>query len=113
MISRVWRGWTTRENADAYQDLLLGTIVPGIRARNTPGYLGIRVDRRDAPGATDEIEFVTTMLFDSIEAVIAFAGERYAVAVVPPSARKLLLRFDAESAHYDVVGGHGSEVSRP
>jgi hypothetical protein len=107
MISRVWRGWTTAENADAYQHLLLTSILPGIRARGTAGYLGMRVDRRDTPGTTGEVEFVTTMLFDSIDAVIAFAGEQYAVAVVPPSARTLLSRFDAESAHYEVIGGHG------
>ena len=107
MISRVWRGWTVTENAGAYQDLLLDTIIPGIRARNTPGFLGIRVGRRDAPGTTDEVEFMTTMLFESLEAVIAFAGEEYHMALVPTAARQLLLRFDAQSAHYDVVGGDG------
>jgi hypothetical protein len=104
MISRVWRGWTTAENANAYQELLLGTILPGIRARSGSGYLGVRVDRRNVPGDGHEVEFVTTMLFDSLDAIVAFAGPDYATAVVPLVARRLLLRFDAESAHYDVVG---------
>ena len=50
----------------------------------------------------DEVEFVTVMWFDSLEAVRAFAGEVYEVAVVPPKARALLSRFDARSQHYEV-----------
>lgn len=109
MISRVWRGWTTPANASAYQSLLLETIVPGIRAHATAGYLGMRVDRRELPGTPGETEFVTTMLFRSLDDVVAFAGESYRVAVVPPAARALLSRFDAESAHYDVVARYDYE----
>jgi hypothetical protein len=100
MISRVWYGWTSRENADAYERLLLTTILPGIDARLPGGYRGAWLYRRDVG---DEIEFVTTMHFDSLDAVRAFAGDEYEVAVVPPAARALLSRFDARSAHYDVV----------
>jgi hypothetical protein len=50
----------------------------------------------------DEVEFVTIMWFDSIEAVRTFAGEDYEAAVVPPKARALLSRFDARSQHYEV-----------
>ncbi len=103
MISRVWRGWTTLENADAYQTLLLEIVVPGIHSRATSGYLGMRVDRREIVGTTCEVEFVTTMLFETLDDVIAFAGEAYAVAVVPSAARALLKRFDPQSAHYRVV----------
>lgn len=49
-----------------------------------------------------EVEFVTVMWFDSLEAVRAFAGEDYEVAVVPPEARARLSRFDARSQHYAV-----------
>ncbi|MFX1483749.1 MAG: acyl-CoA dehydrogenase [Promethearchaeota archaeon] len=51
----------------------------------------------------DGVEFVTMMWFDSLDAVKAFAGEEYEVAVVPPKARKLLSRFDNISAHYQVI----------
>ncbi len=101
MIARIWRGWTTPANADAYQQLLLTTVVPTITARQIAGYRGMRVDRRDVP---EGIEFVTTMLFTSMDAVVAFAGAHYAHSVVPPAARALLSRYDAEAAHYDVVG---------
>ena len=105
MITRIWRGWTTDANADAYQELLLTRIFPGIAARQIAGFLGIRLDRRSVNG---EIEFVTTMLFDSLDAVIRFAGENYATAVVPAPARNLLARYDAEATHFDFVAGMGA-----
>lgn len=104
MISRIWRGWTTPANADAYQQLLLTTVLPGIAARNIRGYLAVRVDRRELDG---EVEFVTTMLFVDEAAVREFAGPTPNASVVPPAARALLARFDAHSAHYTVVAGGG------
>jgi antibiotic biosynthesis monooxygenase (ABM) superfamily enzyme len=100
MISRIWRGWTAPAQADAYETLLLTNILPGIRGREIPGFKGIQLLRRPFE---DEVEFMTVMWFDSIEAVEAFAGPAYEIAVVPPGARALLSRFDAKSAHYNIV----------
>ncbi|WP_420474691.1 hypothetical protein [Noviherbaspirillum sp. ST9] len=100
MITRIWRGWTTRENAPVYEQLLLTEIFPGIAARNVPGYLGISLCRRDLG---NEVEFMTIMWFESIDAVKAFAGDDYETAVVPPKARGVLARFDGRSAHYETV----------
>lgn len=99
MISRIWHGWTTRDNADAYEQLLKAEIFAGIASRKIAGYRGIDLLRHDGDA---EVEFVTVMWFDSLEAVRDFAGEDYEVAVVPPKARALLARFDARSQHYDV-----------
>jgi len=99
LISRVWHGWTTPASADAYESLLKSEIFEGIRRRQIAGYRGIHLLRRNLG---DEVEFITIMWFDSIEAVRAFAGEDYEVAVVPPKARALLSRFDARSQHYEV-----------
>ncbi len=74
MISRIWFGWTTPVNADAYERLLRAEIFPGIMARNIPGFLNIQLLRRDAG---DETEFATIMTFESLDAVIAFAGPNY------------------------------------
>jgi hypothetical protein len=99
MICRIWHGWTTTANADAYERLLQAEIFRGIADRAIAGYRGIELLRRHA----DELEeFVTMMWFDSIEAVRVFAGADYEVAVVPPAARVLLELFDARSAHYEV-----------
>jgi heme-degrading monooxygenase HmoA len=99
MISRVWHGWTTPANADAYETLLKNEIFIGIRNRQIAGYRGIHLLRRNLG---DEVEFVTVMWFDSFDAVRAFAGAVYEVAVVPPKARALLSRFDQRSQHYEV-----------
>ncbi len=98
MISRVWHGWTTRENANAYETLLRSEVLPGIH--RVRGFKGAHVLRRDL---RDEVEFVTITLFDSLEAVKQFAGEDYEVAVILPEAHRLLSRFDARSAHYETV----------
>jgi len=100
MISRIWHGWTTRENANAYEDLLKTEIFIGIANRNIQGYRGIHLLRRDV---AEGVEFITVMWFDTLEDVIAFAGEDYEAAVVPPKARQVLSHFDQRSAHYDVL----------
>jgi heme-degrading monooxygenase HmoA len=99
MISRIWHGYTTFENADAYEALLKSEIFTGIRGRAIPGFEEIQLFRRDME---NEIEFITVMWFDTIESVRIFAGEDYEQAVVPPKARAVLKRFDARSQHYEV-----------
>jgi antibiotic biosynthesis monooxygenase (ABM) superfamily enzyme len=99
MIGRVWHGWTTPENADAYEALLGAEIFPGIFAKNVPGFLRIELFRRDLGG---EVEFMTVMWFASWDAVEAFAGADREAAYVPASARALLARFDARAQHYEV-----------
>jgi len=99
MISRIWHGWTVPANADAYEGLLRREIFEGIVGRAIAGFRGIDLLRRDVAG---EVEFVTIMWFDSLDAVRAFAGPDHEVAVVPPAARALLARFDPRSAHYEV-----------
>lgn len=99
MICRIWHGWTSLANADVYEQLLKSEIFVGIGKRRIGGYRGIQLLRRNVG---DEVEFVTIMWFDNLDAVRVFAGEDYEAAVVPPKARKLLLRFDARSQHYEV-----------
>jgi antibiotic biosynthesis monooxygenase (ABM) superfamily enzyme len=99
MIARLWHGWTTPENADAYERLLDQEVFPGIEARAVPGYVGIELLRRRTGR---EVEFVTIMWFESWDAVKAFAGDDPEAAYVPAAARALLARFDERSAHYEV-----------
>ena len=99
MISRIWRGWTTKENANAYDVLLRNEIFPDILARNIIGLRRLELFR--AP-VGEEVEFVTVMWFETMAAVKAFAGDDYETAVVPDKARVLLKRFDPTSQHYNV-----------
>jgi heme-degrading monooxygenase HmoA len=97
MIARHWRGWTKRKDADAYEDLLKGTVLPGLKGID--GYRGGYVLRSDG---SEEAEFVVVNFFDSLEAVKRFAGPDYAVAVFEPEAKKLLSRIEPTATHYAV-----------
>jgi heme-degrading monooxygenase HmoA len=98
VIARIWHGWTTPENAAAYEDFLRTTMFPSIH--RVPGYLGADLLRSDGDS---EIAFITITRFESLDSVRAFAGEDYELAVVEPEARRLLSRFDERSEHYEVV----------
>jgi antibiotic biosynthesis monooxygenase (ABM) superfamily enzyme len=98
MIYRIWHGWTTPENADAYQRIVQQEVFKMIAGKKLAGYRGIDLLRRTVG---DEVEFVTIMRFESMEAIKAFTGEDYETAFVPPQARAVLKRFDAKSQHYE------------
>jgi antibiotic biosynthesis monooxygenase (ABM) superfamily enzyme len=99
VIARLWHGWTTPENADAYERLLKTEIFPAISGKGVGGYRGIELLRRPFG---DEVEFVTVMRFDSWEAVKDFAGEDHEAAYVPAKARQVLSRFDGRARHYEI-----------
>lgn len=100
MIGRIWHGWTTAANADAYEAVLRGEVLPGIAAMNVAGYRGFEVFRRTLDSG--EVEFVTILRFDSIDAVKRFVGDDYGVAHVPPRAREVLSRWDERAQHYEI-----------
>lgn len=99
MIGRIWHGWTTPGNADKYEALLKEEIFVGILNQHIRGFKSIQLLRRDVG---EEIEFITMMVFDSLDAVREFAGKDYEVAVVPAKARDVLSRFDERSQHYEI-----------
>lgn len=100
MICRVWRGWTTKHNAGAYERIVRREVIPGIEARRIPGFRSIDLVRRDRD---HDVEFMTLMWFDTLDSVKGFMGEDYETAHVPPHAREVLAGFDHHSAHYDVL----------
>ena len=99
MISRIWHGWTTLENADSYEQLLKDEIFVHIGNRHINGFRSIQLLRQSS---ANETEFITIMQFDTLESVKEFAGEDYECAVVPDKARQLLKRFDERSQHYEI-----------
>jgi hypothetical protein len=98
MILRLWRGWTTPENADRYEELIRTAIFPGILAKTIAGLEGLELFGRRNEA---EVEFMTLMRFASWDAVKAFAGPDLEVSVVPPAARAVLARFDEKARHYE------------
>ncbi|HEY1454812.1 MAG TPA: antibiotic biosynthesis monooxygenase [Roseiarcus sp.] len=99
MILRLWRGWTTTDNADRYEQLIATAIFPGILAKTITGLEGLELFRRPVVA---EVEFITLMRFASWDAVKAFAGPDWEVSVVPPAARAVLARFDERATHYEL-----------
>jgi antibiotic biosynthesis monooxygenase (ABM) superfamily enzyme len=96
MITRLWRGWTVPENAQAYADFLLDSLFPSMR--EIDGFLDADVlQRRDG----DEVAFVTLTRFDSLDAIRAFAGDEYELPVLEPEALALLSRYDERAAHFE------------
>lgn len=106
MIGRIWHGWTAPGNADRYEALLKEEIITAIQGRKIRGFQGIQVLRRDLG---EEVEFLTFMTFDSLEAVREFAGEDYEAAYVPAKAREVLDHFDDRSQHYEIRVQRGAE----
>ncbi len=100
MIARIWHGWTKPENAKAYEEMLREEMFPSIVACNIKGYHGAELFiNQDA----DEVEFVTLLRFDSMDAVREFAGADEGKPVIYPKAEALLTRMDELSRHYRVA----------
>jgi heme-degrading monooxygenase HmoA len=99
MIVRIWHGYTTPDDADAYEALLKHEIFKGIESKHIAGFRGIELLRRPLD---EEIEFITVMRFERIEDVKAFTGDDYETAYVPDAARQILKRFDARAQHYEL-----------
>jgi heme-degrading monooxygenase HmoA len=97
-IGRMWRGRTNRDQADGYEAVFRDVVLPELH--DVAGCRGAFLLRRDdAEGA----EFVTLTLFDSLDAVRAFAGEQYETAVISEEAHAVLRDFDTTAQHFTVV----------
>lgn len=98
MIARIWHGATPESKAGAYLDFLVdqGTT----EYRTTPGNRGVRILRRIADGRAD---FLLISMWDSLDAVRAFAGDAVEKAVYYPEDRDFLLDFEPNVAHYEVA----------
>jgi len=98
VIARLWRGWTSPENAEPYERFLREQMFPSMQ--RVPGFLGAQLLRHEAG---EEVAFLTISRFESYDAVRAFAGENYEQAVIEPEARALLSRHEERSEHFDVA----------
>jgi heme-degrading monooxygenase HmoA len=97
MIGRMWRGWTDSDQA-AYEAVFRGVVLPELR--DVAGCRGAYLLRRDD---ADGAEFVSLTLFDSLDAVRAFAGEQYESAVISDEAAAVLRDFEKTAKHFTIV----------
>jgi heme-degrading monooxygenase HmoA len=98
MISRHWKGISRSDQADAYVSHLKAETFPALRA--IPGFVRASILKRDL--ATG-VEFQIITVWESLDAIHAFAGEDAEVAVVPPVVRGMMVHFEARASHYEVV----------
>jgi heme-degrading monooxygenase HmoA len=102
VIARIWRGAVRKGDGDAYADYIMST--GGAAYTETPGNRGMWMLRRDVD---DKTEFLMFTLWDSIDAVKAFAGEDYETAVYYPEDERYLIEQDPTTSHYEVVEPDG------
>lgn len=104
MISRHWTGIARPDRADEYVRHLQAETFPQLAS--LPGFVQASILRREVRSGT---EFRVVTLWESIEAIRAFAGDDPEAAVVPDSVRGIMLEFDERAVHYQVAESPADE----
>jgi len=98
-IIRTWKGWTTKENANAYRAFLKNEVFPSVKASGINGLNKVSISSKDS---AVEVEFFLMLEFESLADVKAFAGENYETAFIPEKAKTLLKRYDTKAEHFEL-----------
>ena len=106
MIARIWRGVTSAEKAEQYLEYLRETGLKDYRT--IPGNRGVQVLRRTYEGKT---EFLLLSLWESYEAIRAFAGDDLELAVYYSMDKEFLLELEPKVTHYEYESYDGREVA--
>ena len=99
MVERHWTGIAKTNKAENYIEHLTEKTFPGLALLT--GFIEARILRRPVE---DGVEFLVITVWESVDAIRQFAGEKAEVANVPPEARTMMVRFDEFARHYEVVG---------
>jgi heme-degrading monooxygenase HmoA len=98
MIARIWRGTVRESDKDIYYEYLQTT---GLKEyADTPGNRGVHTLRRIYDG---KCEFFLLTLWESWDAIKAFAGGDYEKAVYYPEDEKFLIDRGPIVEHFEVV----------
>lgn len=98
-ILRIWKGWTTNENAPIYEDMLINEVFPTVKKKGVDGLEKVSISTTEKG---EEVEFFLVLQFDSLKAVKKFAGENYEQAYIPDNAKRVLLRYQTKAQHYEL-----------
>jgi antibiotic biosynthesis monooxygenase (ABM) superfamily enzyme len=99
VISRQWRGLARPEQAQAYIRHLRTETLPALR--KIPGFVDASIlSRTLATG----VEFQIVTRWDSMDAIIKFAGVDPEASVVPPQVVEMMIEYDLRAEHFEVVG---------
>src|SRR5262245_46487793 len=98
MISRHWRGLCAPSRAEAYLAHLRRETLPALMT--IPGFVRASVLRRDLPGG---VEFQVVTVWESLDAIKAFAGPDAETAVVPDVVQAMMIEYDRRATHYEIA----------
>ena len=98
MVSRHWSGIARRGQAEAYIHHLKTDTFP--KLAQTPGFVRASILKRPVEAGT---EFQIVTVWQSLEAIQAFAGSIADSAVVPPLVQGLMASYDAKVTHYEIA----------
>lgn len=102
LIARILRERTNVDYADTYEKFIVRKVFPTIAARHVKGLRKIELLRRLTESG--KVEFMTIMWFESWRAVKEFADEDDKHACLRGITKKLRVRSDKQSQHYEVRG---------
>jgi heme-degrading monooxygenase HmoA len=98
MILRQWHGLARSERAQDYIRHLRTETFPALR--KIPGFVDASIlSRTLATG----VEFQIVTRWDSIDAIVKFAGADPEASVVPPQVVKMMIEYDPRAKHFEVV----------
>ena len=100
MIARIWHGYTSKANAEAYEQLVTSKVFKEIEAKTGDGFKGVQMLKRETG---EEVEFTTMIWFSDLETIKKLTGNDHETAYVPAEAKKLLSRFDEKVTHSHLV----------
>jgi len=98
MIARIWRGVTHESDKDSYFEYLQKTDLK--EYASIPGNHGVWTLRRVHDG---KCEFTLISLWDSFDAIRAFAGPDPEKAVFYPEDDRFLVERGPRVTHYEVL----------
>lgn len=98
-IIRTWKGWTTKQNAPIYENMLINEVFPTVKKNGVTGLEKVSISIKHNE---EDVEFFLVLQFDSLESVKAFAGENYETAYIPENAKQVLSRYNKTADHYEL-----------
>lgn len=104
MIARIWHGVTPREKADEYVEYVSKTGIKELEA--TPGNKDVFFLRRLT---ADQAEFLVLSLWESIDAIRAFAGDEIEKARYYPEDTDYLVELEPGVTHYELMPRDSAE----
>jgi heme-degrading monooxygenase HmoA len=98
MIARHWKGVTKSEEAENYIRHLQNETFPNLS--RIDGFLSSAILKR---AVSEGIEFLIVTKWESLDAIKQFAGEKLYTSVVPEKVQAMMVNYDREVSHYEIV----------